>query len=258
MRTALVYPLVRRHYHPAVPAAAARTHGLAAGGLEVHGTGRAAEFLAAHLGPPNGDRAVWVTVELRSDAAPEPVVVDGDPVRVTCRPTVRTMAPFLDAIRLAAERRGARLVAGAAVSWAGRAVVLQGPSGAGKTGAALRAIERGAVLVSPEWSWVAGGATLWPLPQPVRLRPHHRSAGVARGRLTPIERARLSVGGRLPARVARRAFVDVPLVRFNASAPSRSWPLAGTVDVTTGPVDAVVDEAERLARTSAQAGESSL
>jgi hypothetical protein len=193
-------------------------------------------------------RPAWVVVDL-DDTASGASIEEGDPVRLRCPARLRTMAPVLDAIRLAATRHGATLEAGAAFGWGGRVVIVRGPSGAGKTGVLLRALERGATLVAAESCWVDGEGGVWPLPQPVRVRPHHLGSPVLRSALHPVERLRLAAGRLLPARWSRRAFVDIPAQRLASGRPPAAWMLAGFVHPDGRTADATLDEAERLARS---------
>jgi hypothetical protein len=236
-----------------VPPVRVRAHALAAGALEVRGDGPAATLVEAHLGPEVGDRPVWVVVELVDGGGPP--IEDGDLVRLACPPGERTMAPILAAIELAAARRGAVLAAGAAKAWDDRVVIARGTSGAGKTGVLLRALERGASLVAPESCWIDADARVWPLPQPLRVRPHHRRSPVVRAAVRRPERWRLAGGHLLPGRWSRRAFVDLPLDRIEPpSHPPDGWRFAGYVDVDGRGADAVVDEAALLAHRSSGTG----
>jgi hypothetical protein len=229
-------------------------HALGRGGLEVRGEGPLAGLVAAHLGPaldaPHAP-PVWVVVDLVDGPASEPAVVGGDSaVRVSCEASTSKLAPVLAAIRFAAEQRGASLVEGSAVAWGegGGVVVFRGPSGSGKTGLLLRAVEAGAGVVAAEASWVEADGTVWPLPQPLRVRPEHRTSSLVRPLLTGLERMRLAAGARLPARWSRRVFVDVAVDRLPSAHRARTGTLAGIIDVDERPRQELVEEAERLAR----------
>ncbi|ALR19886.1 MULTISPECIES: HPr kinase/phosphorylase [Sphingobium] len=117
------------------------------------------------------------------------------------------------------------------VAIGGRAVLLHGPSGAGKSDLALRLIDRGAVLVSDDYTILTaeGGQLIATAPATIADKMEVRGIGVVdmpHADSVPVALiAHLGdVTERLPAEGASRriAGIDIPLVRIaplEASAP---------------------------------------
>ncbi|EQB03311.1 serine kinase of HPr protein (carbohydrate metabolism regulator) [Sphingobium wenxiniae] len=117
------------------------------------------------------------------------------------------------------------------VAIGGRAVLLHGPSGAGKSDLALRLIDRGAVLVSDDYTILTArdGQLIAAAPAEIAGRMEVRGIGLAdmphRDGVPVALIVHLGeVAERLPADGARRriAGIDIPLVRLaglEASAP---------------------------------------
>ena len=207
-----------------------QTYHLADGLLVVHGHGAARDLLDRHLLRATGSGGtptapVLVSIELVDSAEPAAEVAGGHVVRgrrgcavVTGGPGRGAVdvvwdrgwanaRPLLAAAHLAARERNAVLLHAATVASGGRAVAIAGPSGGGKTAAALAAMRRGATLVAPEWVWVevATGMARG-LPQPLRLRPHH-TAHLSK---LPPGAGVLRAAKLLPGPVRRRVHVDIP------------------------------------------------
>jgi len=117
------------------------------------------------------------------------------------------------------------------VAIGGRAVLLHGPSGAGKSDLALRLIDRGAVLVSDDYTILTaeGGQLIATAPATIADKMEVRGIGVVdmpHADSVPVALiAHLGdVTERLPAEGASRRIggIDIPLVRIaplEASAP---------------------------------------
>ena len=115
------------------------------------------------------------------------------------------------------------------VAIGGRAVLIEGPSGAGKSDLALRLIDRGAVLVSDDYTCLASdGSTLYAqAPATIAGRLEVRGVGIVdmacHGPLPVALAVALGEPDRLPEPQERLiADVAVPLVMiqpFEASAP---------------------------------------
>jgi HPr kinase/phosphorylase len=120
------------------------------------------------------------------------------------------------------------------VAIAGRAVLLRGPSGSGKSDLALRLIDAGARLVADDQSrlWRDGDAVMVGAPAPIAGLIEARGIGILR--VDPLPEARLALIAELvaPDRVERLPEpasqtilgVAIPVVRiapFEASAPAK-------------------------------------
>jgi HPr kinase/phosphorylase len=126
------------------------------------------------------------------------------------------------------------LVHATAVAIGGRAVLLRGPSGSGKSDLALRLIDAGARLVADDQSrlWRDGDTILVRAPQPIAGLIEARGVGIVK--LDPLPVARLALIAdlvapqhieRLPESGSETIFgLAIPLVAiapFEASAPAK-------------------------------------
>ncbi|MGC4251677.1 MAG: aldolase [Sphingobium sp.] len=117
------------------------------------------------------------------------------------------------------------------VAIGGRAVLLHGPSGAGKSDLALRLIDRGAVLVSDDYTILTaeGGRLIAAAPATIAGRMEVRGVGLVDmphqdGAPVALIAHLGGVAERLPAEGESRRFagIDIPLVHIaalEASAP---------------------------------------
>lgn len=147
----------------------------------------------------------------------------------------------------------AELVHASCVAITDRAVLIMGPSGSGKSDLALRLIDRGAVLVSDDYTHVRAseeeGAVIAAPPATIAGRIEVRGLGILslpwRDRAPVAMIAALSFQGeppidRLPLTPERRMVCgrEIPLFRFNAfeaSAPVKlEHALKACVDPTYG------------------------
>lgn len=220
---------------------ATRRHRLAGGVVEVRGEGPTATLLERHLGAPvapDPTGEVFVRIDLvdavddageglrvrsrRGDA----VVCDDAPVRVRWSRRASSVRPLLAAAHLAARRRGGLLVHGVVFGWDdGPLVLVTGTSGAGKTGVLLAAMATGATPWAADWSFVeCSSGELWPLPQPVRLRPHHLSWASAAEATGPLRAVGLRVAARAGRAVSSRAHCDVALDALDPRRPRPAPP----------------------------------
>lgn len=115
------------------------------------------------------------------------------------------------------------------VAIAGRGVLIEGPSGAGKSDLALRLIDRGAVLVSDDYTFTQRDGRTLLAGAPATIAGKIEVRGVGIQTMPHIDQVpvalMVSIGQsveRLPeVAVARRiASTDIPLVTLNALEPS--------------------------------------
>ncbi len=116
------------------------------------------------------------------------------------------------------------------VAIAGRAVLIEGPSGAGKSDLALRLIDRGAVLVSDDYTILTAEGDILVASAPAAIAGRIEIRGIGILPITHIERAPVAILVSLSGQVPRlpeaesRCFegVAIPAIRLDsreASAP---------------------------------------
>lgn len=113
-----------------------------------------------HVLPGDGGAAIVLTRRMEPEAA----IIPGDPVLVRHVEGTRSSGRILDAltlaVELALESRGGMLFKGAALVRGGRALVLTGPSGAGKTTVSLGLLLSGWDYLSNNLFILKGGKAL--------------------------------------------------------------------------------------------------